>query len=103
MLMIKSVGLHSSVHCLQSAATGYRLGFVCARSSYARAMIELWADVKLKDTIMVVMPKLIGEGFYRCTICVEYEWKPSRCLSCRVFGHVLDECPKNIVSDVEKN
>ncbi|GJY05952.1 putative reverse transcriptase domain-containing protein [Tanacetum coccineum] len=25
------------------------------------------------------------------------------CLGCKVFGHVLDECPKNIISDVEKN
>nr|GEW82454.1 hypothetical protein [Tanacetum cinerariifolium] len=39
-------------------------------SSYARAMIELLADVEVKDTIMVVMPKLIGEGFYLCTIHV---------------------------------
>nr|GEU46243.1 hypothetical protein [Tanacetum cinerariifolium] len=30
----------------------------CGRSSYAREMIELQADVKLKDTIMVAMPKL---------------------------------------------
>ncbi|GKA06995.1 zinc knuckle CX2CX4HX4C containing protein [Tanacetum coccineum] len=73
------------------------------RSSYARAMIELRADVELKDTIMVAMPKLIGEGFYMCTICVEYEWKPPTCSSCKVFGHVRDECPKNIVSDVVKN
>nr|GEV53985.1 retrovirus-related Pol polyprotein from transposon TNT 1-94 [Tanacetum cinerariifolium] len=28
---------------------------------------------------------------------------PTRCSSYKVFGHVLDECPKNIVSDVEKN
>nr|GEV17824.1 putative reverse transcriptase domain-containing protein [Tanacetum cinerariifolium] len=48
------------------------------RSSYARAMIELRSDVKLKDTRVVAMPKL-------------------------VFGHVLDECPKKIVSDVMKN
>nr|GEU28618.1 hypothetical protein [Tanacetum cinerariifolium] len=33
-------------------------------SNYARAMIELWADVELKDTIVVAMPKLTGEGFY---------------------------------------
>ncbi|GJX31318.1 hypothetical protein Tco_0241173, partial [Tanacetum coccineum] len=31
-------------------------------SSYARAMIELWADVELKDTILVAIPKLNGEG-----------------------------------------
>nr|GEV30571.1 hypothetical protein [Tanacetum cinerariifolium] len=45
-------------------------------SSHARALIELRADVELKDTIVVATPKLVGEGFYTCTICVEYEWKP---------------------------
>nr|GFA72950.1 RNA-directed DNA polymerase, eukaryota [Tanacetum cinerariifolium] len=34
-------------------------------SSYARAMIELRADVELKDTIMVAMPKLLGMGSIR--------------------------------------
>nr|GEV34074.1 hypothetical protein [Tanacetum cinerariifolium] len=48
------------------------------RSSYVRAMIELWSDVDLKDTIMVDMPKL-------------------------VFGHVLNKCPNKIVSNVVKN
>ncbi|GJT34847.1 hypothetical protein Tco_0925266 [Tanacetum coccineum] len=46
------------------------------RSSYARAMIELQADVELKDTIVVAMPKLVREGLYTCTIRIEYEWKP---------------------------
>ncbi|GKF61705.1 high affinity nitrate transporter 2.6-like protein, partial [Tanacetum coccineum] len=73
------------------------------RSSYAIALIEIRADVELKDTIIVAMPKLVGEGFYTCTIHVEYEWKPPRCACCKVFGHVQDECPKNIDSDVVKN
>ncbi|GJS12190.1 hypothetical protein Tco_0368986 [Tanacetum coccineum] len=60
-------------------------------SSYARAIIELRADGELKDTIMVAMPKLAGEGFNLCTIRVRYEWKPPRCSSCKVFGHVLNE------------
>ncbi|GJT04218.1 zinc knuckle CX2CX4HX4C containing protein [Tanacetum coccineum] len=30
-------------------------------------------------------------------------WKPPRCACCKVFGHVLDECPNNIDSDVVKN
>nr|GEW25236.1 hypothetical protein [Tanacetum cinerariifolium] len=47
-------------------------------SSYARAMIELRAYVKLRDTILVAMYKL-------------------------VFGHVLDECPKKIILDEVKN
>nr|GEY61054.1 zinc knuckle CX2CX4HX4C [Tanacetum cinerariifolium] len=66
-------------------------------------MIELRANIELKDTIVVAMTKLVGEGFYMCTIRVKYEWKPPRCSSCKVSGHVLDECPKNIVSGVKKN
>ncbi|GJV10410.1 putative reverse transcriptase domain-containing protein, partial [Tanacetum coccineum] len=46
------------------------------RSSYARAMIELRADVELKDNIVVAMPKIKGEGHYICNVRVEYEWKP---------------------------
>ncbi|GJR10388.1 zinc knuckle CX2CX4HX4C containing protein [Tanacetum coccineum] len=33
------------------------------RSSYARAMVELRADVDLKDTIVFVVPKFMGEGY----------------------------------------
>nr|GEU32403.1 hypothetical protein [Tanacetum cinerariifolium] len=73
------------------------------RSSYVRAMIEFRVDVVLKDTIVVAMPRLVGEGFYVCTIRVEYQWKLLRCSGCNVFGHVLDECPTKIVSDVVKN
>nr|GEV48976.1 hypothetical protein [Tanacetum cinerariifolium] len=51
------------------------------KSSYARAMIEVRVDVKLKDTIMVAMPKLSGEGFYTCN----------------------EECPKNPSFGVAKN
>ncbi|GKC84700.1 retrotransposon protein, putative, ty1-copia subclass [Tanacetum coccineum] len=65
------------------------------RSSYARVMIELRADVELKDNIIVAMPKIIREGHYICNVRVEYEWKPPRCASCKVFGHIHEECPKN--------
>nr|GEV25253.1 hypothetical protein [Tanacetum cinerariifolium] len=68
------------------------------RSSYARAMIKLRADVELKDNIVTTMPKITREGYYTCNICVEYEWKPSRSACCKVFGHVQEECPKNIAS-----
>nr|GEV13155.1 RNA-directed DNA polymerase, eukaryota, reverse transcriptase zinc-binding domain protein [Tanacetum cinerariifolium] len=64
-------------------------------SSYARAMIELRAYVDLKDNIIMAMPKLIGEGHYICNVRVEYEWKPPRYVSCKVFGHIHEECPKN--------
>ncbi|GKB18858.1 hypothetical protein Tco_0852781 [Tanacetum coccineum] len=55
--------LYTSDTCMQS----------WGRISYARAMIELPADVELKDTIVVAIPKLV------------------------------DECRKNIVSDMVKN
>nr|GEZ01527.1 hypothetical protein [Tanacetum cinerariifolium] len=47
-------------------------------SSFAIAMIELRADMKLKDTIMVDVPKLVDEGISMCTIYVMYEWKAPR-------------------------
>ncbi|GKE40460.1 hypothetical protein Tco_1463865 [Tanacetum coccineum] len=53
-------------------------------SSYVRAMIELRAKAELKDSIVVAIPKIEGEGY-------------------KVFGHVLDECPKTPVSDASKN
>nr|GEU39534.1 hypothetical protein [Tanacetum cinerariifolium] len=34
---------------------------------------------------------------------VEYEWKPARCSSCKIYGHILNECPKKRVSDVVLN
>ncbi|GKA15468.1 RNA-directed DNA polymerase, eukaryota, reverse transcriptase zinc-binding domain protein [Tanacetum coccineum] len=65
------------------------------RSSYARAMIELRADVELKVNIVVAMAKISGEGHYICNIRVEYEWKPPRCMSCKIFRHIHEECLKN--------
>ncbi|GJY97221.1 hypothetical protein Tco_0514131 [Tanacetum coccineum] len=43
------------------------------RSSYARVIIELRADVELKDNIVVAMPKFFGKGHYICNVRVEYE------------------------------
>nr|GEZ99028.1 hypothetical protein [Tanacetum cinerariifolium] len=66
------------------------------RSRYARAMIELKADVELKDNTVAAMPKIIEEGYYTCNIRVEYEWKPHSYTCCKVFGHVLKERLNNI-------
>nr|GEV73438.1 hypothetical protein [Tanacetum cinerariifolium] len=73
---------------------------ISERSNYARAMIDLQADEELKDSIMVAMPKLVGEGFNMCIIHVEYEWKPPRCSGYNVIGQVLNECSKKIVSNM---
>ncbi|GKB94051.1 RNA-directed DNA polymerase, eukaryota, reverse transcriptase zinc-binding domain protein [Tanacetum coccineum] len=72
-------------------------------SSYARVMIKFWADVELKDNIVVPMSKIMREGYYTCNVHVEYEWKPPRCSCCKVFGHTQNECPKNIGLGVAKN
>ncbi|GJR01210.1 hypothetical protein Tco_0524194 [Tanacetum coccineum] len=64
-------------------------------SSYARVMIELRADVELKDNIVMVMPNITREGHYTCNLRVEYEWKPPRYSSCKVFRHIHAEFPKN--------
>ncbi|GKA26933.1 cytokinin dehydrogenase 3-like protein [Tanacetum coccineum] len=52
-------------------------------------------DVKLKDNIVMAMPKITREGHYTCNVCFEYEWKPPRCSSCKVFRHVHEECTMN--------
>ncbi|GKE23571.1 putative reverse transcriptase domain-containing protein [Tanacetum coccineum] len=65
------------------------------RSSYARVMVKLRANVELKDNIVVVMPKITREDHYTCNVRVEYEWKPPRCSSCKVFRHIHEECQKN--------
>ncbi|GJY32616.1 retrovirus-related pol polyprotein from transposon TNT 1-94 [Tanacetum coccineum] len=51
----------------------------------------------------VNVPQFSGEGFTTSTIHVEYEWAPPRCSECKVFRHVLDDCPKKIFSDISKN
>ncbi|GJW66962.1 reverse transcriptase domain-containing protein [Tanacetum coccineum] len=65
------------------------------RSSYARFMIKLRANVELNENIIIAMPKITREGHYTCNVHVEYEWKPTRCSSCKVFGHIHEECLKN--------
>ncbi|GJW76656.1 zinc finger, CCHC-type containing protein [Tanacetum coccineum] len=45
--------------------------------------------------IVVAMPRIRREGHYTCNVRVEYDWKPPRCSSCKVFEHIHEECPKN--------
>ncbi|GKC21966.1 disease resistance response protein 206-like protein [Tanacetum coccineum] len=45
------------------------------RSSYVRAMIELRADVELKDNIVAAIPKITREGYYTCNIRVDVSKK----------------------------
>ncbi|GJU48602.1 putative reverse transcriptase domain-containing protein [Tanacetum coccineum] len=66
-------------------------------------IVPLRADVELKDNIVATMPKITREGYYTCNIRVEYKWKPPRCACYKVFGHVQEECPKNIGTGETKN
>ncbi|GJV85889.1 hypothetical protein Tco_1525787 [Tanacetum coccineum] len=67
------------------------------RIGYARALIEVSADKYLKKEVTMVIPNVNGEGHTKVTMKVEYEWKPSCCSECHVFGHTLENYPKRVV------
>ncbi|GJY79899.1 nucleotide-diphospho-sugar transferase [Tanacetum coccineum] len=86
---------HPDENLLKEDVSLFQYGLNSMVSSYARVAIELRANKELKDNIVVAMPKITREGHYTCNVRVEYEWKPFRCSSCKVFGDIHDECPKN--------
>ena len=63
------------------------------RSSYARATIEIEADVALKESVTVAVPNIEGDGHTCEKVSVEYEWKPPHCMTCKTFCHAADACP----------
>lgn len=66
------------------------------RSSYARTMIEVSADQEFKEEISMAIPNLEEEEYYKAIMEVEYEFKPTRCETCCVFGHSIMKCPKTV-------
>ncbi|GJU55054.1 zinc knuckle CX2CX4HX4C containing protein [Tanacetum coccineum] len=54
--------------------------------------------VDLVDVVTIGIPSLSGDDFTKETIRVEYEWRPPRCDTCKIFGHVHDYCPKKVAS-----
>ncbi|GKA99625.1 zinc knuckle CX2CX4HX4C containing protein [Tanacetum coccineum] len=60
------------------------------RSSFARFLIEVNSEADLVDVVTVGIPSLFDDNFTKETTHVEYEWRPSRCDTCKIFGHVLD-------------
>ncbi|GJY76703.1 hypothetical protein Tco_0481819 [Tanacetum coccineum] len=46
------------------------------RSTYARALIEILADVDLMDSLVIAIPRCDKEGHTFATIDIEYEWTP---------------------------
>ncbi|GKC38467.1 ATPase, F1/V1/A1 complex, alpha/beta subunit, partial [Tanacetum coccineum] len=56
----------------------------------------------LKDTMVISVLDHISNGVMMHTIMVEYEWKPSNCRTCLVFGHDDIQCPKHVMADLRK-
>ena len=73
------------------------------RSSFARCLIEVNSDTELVDVITIGVPSLMSDDFTKETIRVEYEWKPPRCDTCKIFGHTIDHCPLNVGSATNVN
>ncbi|GJV69292.1 hypothetical protein Tco_1484801 [Tanacetum coccineum] len=71
-------------------------------SSYSRAMIELWADEELKDTIVVAMPRITGEGIIHVLFMLNMNGNPLGVHVVRFFCHTQEECPKNLGVGVVK-
>nr|GEV14300.1 hypothetical protein [Tanacetum cinerariifolium] len=68
------------------------------RRSFACCLIKVSADATLKDSVTIGIPLPDGEGFTKETVQVEYEWKPPCCDHCKIFGHLYDQCHKNVTS-----
>ncbi|GJW97899.1 hypothetical protein Tco_0179707 [Tanacetum coccineum] len=59
--------------------------------------------MQICNTPSLAVPKFESEGYTTHTIRIEYEWTPPRCSTCKVFGRVLNECPKKSVADATNN
>ncbi|GJT43511.1 zinc knuckle CX2CX4HX4C containing protein [Tanacetum coccineum] len=60
--------------------------------------MEVNSEADLVDVVTIGIPYLSEDEFTKETIRVEYEWRPPRCDTCKIFGHVHDYCPKKVVS-----
>nr|GEW86319.1 zinc knuckle CX2CX4HX4C [Tanacetum cinerariifolium] len=67
-------------------------------SSFVWCLIEVNLEANLVDVFTIGISSLSRDGFTKDTICVDYEWRLPRCDICKIFGHVHDHCPKNVVS-----
>ena len=60
-------------------------------------MIEVKSDEVLRNSLTVEIPLLDGLGSTIEKIRVEYEWRPPRCDTFKIFGHTLVEFPKSVL------
>ncbi|GJS73859.1 hypothetical protein Tco_0706700 [Tanacetum coccineum] len=66
------------------------------RIGYARALVEINAELELKKEVIMAVPNEDGESYTREVINVEYEWKLPHCIECKTFGHSFTTCLKNV-------
>ncbi|GJU44675.1 hypothetical protein Tco_1201941 [Tanacetum coccineum] len=64
------------------------------RIGFARALVEICSDSKLKREVIMVVHNEDGIGYTKEVIKVEHEWQPLRCTDCKIFVHSNDMCPK---------
>ncbi|GKD77361.1 zinc knuckle CX2CX4HX4C containing protein, partial [Tanacetum coccineum] len=63
-------------------------------NTYVRALIEVSSTSALMDSLIVAIAFQNGSGHSLETIDIEYEWKPPRCETCKIFDHTDEHCPK---------
>nr|GFA71700.1 hypothetical protein [Tanacetum cinerariifolium] len=80
----------------------FKFTSLTGRIGYARALIEVSADIDLKKEVTMAVPLLIGEGHIKEKMVVEYDWTPPRYDDCKVFGHLTHDCPKRVVEPVKE-
>lgn len=76
------------------------------RLGFARVLIEINAEKQLKDVIEVAYRKKDASISMTKYVQVEYDWKPTRCSHCCVFGHDNVNCrmiPRDTESDKQSN
>ncbi|GJU16817.1 hypothetical protein Tco_1144783 [Tanacetum coccineum] len=71
------------------------------RSTYAHILIEILAEKKLLESMVITILMSNEKGHSLATVEIEYEWKPPRCFTCVIFDHVTEKCPKNPIVEVE--
>ncbi|KAI3708114.1 hypothetical protein L2E82_37182 [Cichorium intybus] len=68
------------------------------RNAYARILIEISVDSNWKESVAVNTWDFIANAPTCLTLPVEYSWKPSSCVHCKVFGHSEIVCAAAISS-----
>lgn len=61
------------------------------RLSYARICVEVDVDFHYPASIPLMI-----DGKIALEMPVEYQWKPPKCESCKVFGHSSKNCTKKL-------